>query len=82
MDSKTMKVLNIFVALFFLGLILILFSSPLGEILSRHYEGSGIYSFSPDEVMFKAISFIICGGILSLVSGFGSVMIIIKKYLD
>ena len=82
MDNKTKNTIYILISLFIFGFILILFSYPIGEILSRQYEGSGCYSTNYDEVVMKTISFNICGAVLSLVSGFGSIAVIIKKYLN
>lgn len=78
--DKSKVILTIFSIVFACGLLLVLCSGSLGEYFSRNDNlGLSPWSTHSSEVIFKAFTYLVTGSLISLVSGFGLVLAIVKK---
>ena len=78
-DNKKV-ILTIFSIVFVGGLLIVLNSWGLGEYFSRQYDETG-WMTNPVEVNLKAISYMVTGLIISLISGFGLVLTVIRTFI-
>lgn len=79
MSAKKQRWIVGFSALLVLSLFFTLFAGNLAERTSRQYLEPGVYSTVPQEVESKTLSFIAVGSILSLLSGYGLVRLLIER---
>jgi hypothetical protein len=79
MGSNKKNVLIIFSIVFVCGLLLIFYSESLAEYFSRHYHHHGGWSVYRPDVFIRSIPYMVVGSIISLISGFGLVLTILKK---
>ena len=80
-NKKIQNVIVIFVIVFICGLSIIINSFDLGNFFARQYDSTG-WSLSDYESNMKTISFMIVGTLISFISGFGLVLLTIKKIFD
>lgn len=80
MIDKKKVLLTVFSIVFVCGLLLVLNSCNLGEFFSRQYDETG-WMTDPVEVNIKTISYMAVGLVISLISGFGLVLTIVKTQL-
>ncbi|AQR94340.1 hypothetical protein [Clostridium saccharoperbutylacetonicum] len=80
-NKKLQNAIIVFVIIFICGLLIVINSFNLGTPFSRQYDNSG-WSLSDYEVNIKAISFMVVGALLSLISGLGLVLLTIKNIFD
>ncbi|NLY70441.1 MAG: hypothetical protein GX076_01960 [Clostridiales bacterium] len=79
MESKKKYAIIVFSIIFVCGLLLIMYSENLGEYFSRHYHHHGGWSVYRPDVIIKSVPYMVVGSIISLVSGFGLVLSILRK---
>jgi hypothetical protein len=80
-NKKLQNAIIVFVIIFICGLLIVINSFNLGISFSIQYDNSG-WSLSDYEVNIKAISFMVIGALLSLISGLGLVLLTIKNIFD
>lgn len=80
-DKKILNGIVIFVIIFIFGLSIVINSFNLGNFFARQYDSTG-WSLSAYESNIKTVSFMIVGALISFVSGFGLVLLTIKKIFD
>ncbi len=79
-NNKVIAASIIFSIILVCGIILVLGSLSLGNFYAREYtEGGRGWMLSPEVANRKAIPFMIVGTLLSFLSGFGLVLLTVKK---
>lgn len=82
MIDKKKVLITIFSIVFVLGLLLVIKSGDIGEYFSREYDNTGLsWSTSYNEIVINSIPYMITGSLITLVSGFGLILTIIKTHL-
>lgn len=79
-NYKIQSTILVFSIIFVCGIILVFNSLSLGEFYAREYfESGGGWTLSPERANMKSIPFMIVGTLLSFLSGFGLVLLTVKK---
>lgn len=80
-NKKQIVVIIVFCIIFISGLLMIFNARSLGDFFSRDYATNG-WSINGIKSDAKAFSFMIVGALLSFISGFGLMLIVIKKFFN
>lgn len=82
-NNKILGTIVVFSIIFVCGIILVLNSLSLGNFYAReYYNGGGGWSLSLEKANMKSIPFMIVGTLLAFLSGFGVVLLTVKKIFD
>jgi hypothetical protein len=77
-NNRKQIVIIVFCIIFLSGLLMVLNATSLGDFFSRDYDANG-WSINGIKSDAKAISFMIVGTLLSFITGFGLMLLVIKK---
>lgn len=76
-NNKKQIVIIVFCIIFISGLLMVLNATSLGDFFSRDYDANGWSINGKSDA--KAISFMIVGTLLSFITGFGLMLLVIKN---